>query len=118
MPDVKDEALLQIKAVYDDGKATINGRDYTFNKMMFGERRAVFAYTSSVQNRLSTGDFSFLDEPKFKHIEDIINRNVTLDGMTLSKKNPFEEHVEDYVMFISTALGVISYPFLNGDTGK
>jgi len=119
-----DEELIakaqeQIKAVYDDGIATINGRDYTFCKMTFSERRKVFAYMTSIQKELQEGNFTFVDSKIFKEdIEKTIFRNVTLEGMSLLKKNPFENYIEDYVPFITTALGVISYPFLKGGDGK
>ena len=110
--------LDQIKSVYDDGEAEINGRSYNFGVMTFTERRKVFAYTSSIQGQLQTGNFSFLDDDKFKDVEKVILRNVTLEGQSLSKKNPFEDYPEDYIIFISTALNVISYPFLKGSFGK
>jgi len=115
----REEGLKQIKAVADDGFAEINGRKYTFNKFTFVERRTVFGYMSSIEMRLKTKDLSFFDEPKFTEVERIINRNVTFDdGMTLSKKNVFEDYPEDYMMFIQTALMVISYPFLKGQLGE
>ncbi len=108
----------QIKAVYDDSEAEINGRTYVYNKMMFGERRAVFAYTSMIAPKLKVHDLSFLDDDKFKHIEKIINRVVTYDGMTLSKlPEHFNQYTEDYVQFIIISLSVISYPFQKGGAG-
>jgi len=112
------DAQAQIKAIYDDGVATIHGRDYTFTVMTFGERRSVFAYMSKIQHLLTAGNFSFIDDAEFKKVETIIYKRVTLNGDTLLSKNPFEEYAEDYIMFITVALGVISYPFIRGETGK
>ena len=118
----KKEALgqmEQIKAVYEDGKAVINGREYVFTVMTFSERRKVFAYMSSMQEQLNKGDFSFLEESKYREIErDIFYKRVTVDGMSLFKKNVLEENPEDYIIFVSTALMVISYPFLKGTLGE
>jgi len=112
-------AQAQVKAVYDEGVAEINNRSYTFNKMTFSERRKVFAFMTNVKNELQDGNFSFLDSKVYKEdIEKTIYRNVTLDGMTLSKKNPFEEHLNDYIPFVTIALGVISYPFMHGGDGE
>lgn len=114
----QSDAQAQIKAIYDDGVATINGRDYTFTKFAFTERRSVFAYMSKIQHLLTVGNLSFIDDAEFKKVETIIYKRVTLNGDTLLSKNPFEEYAEDYIMFITVALGVISYPFVRGETGK
>lgn len=115
----QEQGLEQIKSVYYDGVAEINGREYQFGVMTFSERRSVFAYMSSVERHIQQGDFSFIDEPKFKDLEkNIIFKRVTFDGMALSKKNMFEEFPEDYMVFVTTALMVISYPFLKGQLGE
>lgn len=118
MAENSQKQLDIIKDVYDDGIAEINGRKYTFGVMTFIERRKVFAYTSSIQNKLLNGDFSFLSSKEFAEIEELIFKRVTLDDMSLSKKNPFDDYPEDYIMFISISLNVISYPFLKGSFGK
>lgn len=115
-----ESQLNQVKAIYDEGVATINGHDYTFNKMTFGERRKVFSFLTTIQRELSVGNYGFLDTKVFKEdIEKVIFRNVTVDGMTLGKKNVFDddEYMCDYVMFITNALAVISYPFSTGGNG-
>lgn len=117
----EQKQLDQVKAIYEDGVATINGHDYTFNKMTFGERRKVFSFLTTIQSELAVGNFGFLDTKVYKEdIEKVIFRNVTLDGMTLSKKNVFddEEYMGDYVTFITNALAVISYPFSKGGSGE
>jgi hypothetical protein len=95
----KKAALDSIKAVYDDGEADINGRVYKFGVMTFTERRKVFAYTSQIQHRLQSGDFSFLAEEEYLKIENIIFKRTTFDDMSLAKVNPFEEYMEDYMIF-------------------
>jgi len=116
----QDEALAMIKAVYDDGVAEINGRSYEFSKMRHNKRRSVFAFYTSIAGQLQTGSFSFLDTPAFNSVEKIINDVVIFNGSALSRlPEHWDEYPEDYITFISTALGVISYPFLRGsDTGS
>ena len=52
MSDNIDAQLNQVKAIYDEGVATINGHDYTFNKMTFTERRKVFSYLTTIKDIL------------------------------------------------------------------
>lgn len=119
MEKEQKEALDQIKNVFEDGVATINERDYKFTAMTHGERVKVFAYFSSIQHQIQCGNFSFLDDGKYKDIEKIIVQRVTFDGMQVSKLNDhWETYPEDYIIFVTTALGVISYPFLRGTNGK
>jgi len=107
-----------IKAIYDDKEAEINGRIYTFTVMSFNERRTVFAYTSKIMGMLSNMDLSFVDDKEFKDIErDIIYKRVSVDDVSLSTKNVLHEHPEDYILFVTTVLQVISYPFLRGPSG-
>lgn len=118
LKEAQRKSMENIKAVFDDGHAEINERSYKFTVMTFSERRTIFAYMSSIKPLLAVEDFSFLDDPKFKEIEkNVIFKRVTVEDMALSKKNVFEDYPEDYLMFISTALMVISYPFLKGKSG-
>jgi hypothetical protein len=115
MTPEQKQALNQVKAVYDDGFAEINGREYHFAKMRHQQRRSVFAYFSSVQRQITQGNFSFLDDPAFKQVEKLIENSVTFDGSLLSKlPEHWEDYSEDYLTFVSTAMGVISYPFMRG----
>lgn len=119
MEKEQSQALNQIKSVFNDGLATINNRDYKFTIMTHSERIKVFAYFSSIQGQIQGGDFSFLDESKYKEIEKVISQRVTFDGMQLSKlSDHWDTYPEDYILFVTTALGVISYPFLSGNLGK
>lgn len=120
MTPEQKQALEQVKAVYDDGFAVIHGREYHFTKMRHQQRRAVFAFSSSIQSEMSRGDFSFLDDPRFKPVEKIIQDAVTFGGDLLSKlPEHWEEYPEDYITLISVAMGVMSYPFMRGsNTGS
>lgn len=111
--DQQQQAMNQIKAVYEEGKAEINGREYVFNKMTHKERRKVFAFMTKVQEDMQRGSFWWLESPEFAEVEQIIERNVTYNDVALNKlDNHWDNYPGDYVTFISTALGVISYPFM------
>lgn len=111
----KEKALAQIKAVYDDQAAEINGRTYKFTGTNHSTRRKIFAFFSRVQVEIGKGDFSFLASSEFVPIEKDINNIVTFEGDLISKiQDHWEEYPEDYLKFVSTSLGVISYPFLKG----
>ena len=111
-------AQAMIKAIIDDdGKAEINGRTYQFVKMTHKKRRRVFAYYTHVQKAVQVGDLWFLDSPDFVAVEEAINGAVMFDGSLLSVINEkhWERYPDDYMPFISTAMGVVSYPFLSGN---
>lgn len=114
----KQAAQNNIKDIFEDGVAEINGREYKFGVMTFIERRKVFAYTSKIQSNIQDMDLSFLATDEFAKIEEIIFKRTTFEDMSLFKKNPFEVYMEDYFIFVTTALQVISYPFLKGSFGK
>lgn len=106
-------AIAQIKAVYEDGFAEINGRRYDFGPTNHIKRRTVFAYLTKIQDDLENGNFWFLDSSDFQKVEKIIADIVLFDGMQISKiGGHWNEYPQDYVMYVSTALGVVSYPFL------
>jgi hypothetical protein len=111
--DPQQEALTQIQRVYEDGKAEINGREYAFHRMTHKERRKVFAFFSKIQDDMNKGSFWWLESPEFADVEQVIERNVTFNGVALAKlDNHWEHYPGDYILFITTALGVISYPFM------
>lgn len=113
--DEAQGALAQIKAVYDDKCATINGRNYEFTMTSHAQRVKVFAYFSKVRTQVERGDMSYLDTDEFKSVERVIGHIVTYEGSLLAKLPLHWEHFpEDYLTFVSTAMGVISYPFLRG----
>lgn len=109
----REAALAQIRAVYEDGEAEINGRKYRFQKMQHMERRKVFAFYSSVQHQLNQSNFSFLDTTQFAEVEKVMWNAITLDGEMISKRRDhWEECPEDYINLIAVAMGVMSYPFV------
>jgi len=107
----------QIKAVYEAGVATINGRDYVFTTATHKKRLKVFSYFTGVQHQLQKGDFSFMGDEYFEKIEQTICELVTFEGSLLVKKpNHWNEYAQDYLIFITTAMAVISYPFGKGES--
>lgn len=112
------DSLKMIRDIYEDSIATINGRDYCFTKCTHNDRRKVFAFFSSIQKQVQGGDFSFLDRPDFQAIERTMCDRITFDGIQVSKRaTHWEDYPEDYLQFVSVAMGVISYPFMRGVAG-
>lgn len=112
------EAKAQLKAVYEDGYADINGRRYEFAKMRHEKRKSVFAYFTSIQAQMQVGNFSFLDTAEFNRVFKIICDHVTFDGSALSKlPDHWDDYPQDFMMFATAAMGVISYPFLPESPG-
>ena len=119
----KEKALSMIKAVYDDGLAEINGREYVFSKTTHKKRRKVFAFYTKVTPLIQLRDFSFLDWPEWEVVEEVIGNIVTFDGMQLTKvggreESHWDKYPGDFITFISTALPVISYPFFPESGGN
>jgi len=106
-----------IRAVFEDGEAEINGRVYMFTKMVHKQRRQVFAFYSRIAQLAQSGDLSFLDTPDFEKVMDTISRVVTFEDSTLQRLGDehWEHYPEDYVPFITTAMAVISYPFMSAN---
>jgi len=115
----RQQALSMLKAVHDEQSATLpSGREYTLTKMTHKQRRRVFAFFTQKQKQIQNGDFSFLDSPEFEPVEKVIMDTVLFEGAQLSKlPNIWDDQPEDYVIFITTMLGAISYPFLSGSLG-
>lgn len=106
-------AMAQVKAVYEDGEAEINGRTYKFHKMTHVERRKVFAFFTSVQRQINAQDFSFLDTPAYAAVEEVMWSNISFGGVTINKlRDHWDDFAEDYVSLVSVAMGVMSYPFI------
>ena len=104
-----------LKQVVEDNVATINGRDYEFAKLTHSVRLKVFSFSSTVGGKIQNADFGWMDSEKYKGIEKTILDYVLFDGVQVSKRaDHFEKYPEDYLTLILTALGVISYPFLQG----
>lgn len=105
-------AMAQVRAVYEDGEAEINGRVYKFHKMQHIERRKVFAFYSSIQAQIQVQNFSFLDGPGFAVVEPVMWNTVSFDGELLTKRRDhWEEFPEDYLSLVLVSMGVMSYPF-------
>jgi len=110
-------AIAMIRAVHDDGVAEINGRSYKFLKMTHKQRRKVFSFYTRVANQVQRNDFSFLDMPEFEPVEAVVNKTVTYNDSLLSVIGDahWEKYPDDYLMFVGTALAVISFPFLSAN---
>lgn len=107
-----------IKAVHEDGMAEINGREYGITKLTHKKRRKVFAFFTHIQGDLQKQDFSFLDTDRWTDVESVIENVVTFNGSLLSKlPDHWDTYPDDYLIFVSTMLGAISYPFLSGSGG-
>ena len=115
----RQQALAMLQSVHDDQAATLpSGRVYTLTKMTHKQRRRVFAFFTRKQREIQGGDYSFLDSLEFEPVEKVIMETVLFEDGQLSKSpNHWEDYPEDYVLFITTMLGAISYPFLSGSLG-
>lgn len=111
--DQRKAAMAQIRGVYEDGEAEINGRVYKLHKMTHVDRRKVFAFYTSVQHQANAQNFSFLDTPQFAAVEDVMWKSVSFDGATLNKlRDHWEEYPEDYIQLVTVTMGVMSFPFI------
>jgi hypothetical protein len=111
--DQRQEAMAQVRAVYEDGEAEINGRKYKLHKMQHVERRKVFAFYTSVQHQMQAQNFIYLDSPAFSAVEAVMWGAITFEGELISKRRDhWEEYPEDYLQLVSVAMGVMSYPFI------
>jgi hypothetical protein len=110
----EQQAQDMIAQCYQDGKMTINGRDYEFAKFNHGERVQVFSYYSRIQHLLPVGNYSFLTDEEYKRIEKMVSDKILFNGVQLSKQpTHWETYPEDYLQFAVACLGVISYPFFH-----
>ena len=115
LKEKQQKAMAMIKAVYGDGFAEINGNRYDFAAMTHKKRRKVFAFFTGVASDLSRQSLEFLDTERFEEIERVMFDYVLYDGVQLSKQpEHFESFPGDYVMLVTTALQVISLPFMGG----
>jgi hypothetical protein len=109
-------AQAMFRDIFEDGEAEINGRKYRFTSMTHKKRRKVFAFYTKIAGRAESNDFSFLDSPEFEAVEAVINDTVLFNDsrLTVIGDSHWDKYPGDYMAFIVTALGVISYPFLSG----
>lgn len=111
----QEKALEMVKAVHDDGIATINGTDYELTKLTHKVRRKIWAFYSSHAPTIQAGNFGFMDSSEWDSIETLLNDITLVDGVQISKRaNYWDEHAGDYLQFVATILPVICYPFLKG----
>lgn len=110
----------QIKAVYEDGVAEINGTQYVFSKLKHKDRLKVFEMLQNATNQ-TTGEMRIpWTSAQFTEVEALINSKVLVDDMQISKYDSYwdqEENLDDYMPFIVTAVQVICYPFMRGKLG-
>lgn len=111
--DQAQEALQQVKDVYESGEADINGRKYVFVKMKHRQRRKVFAFFSRVQQDIKAQSFWWLESPEWETVEEVISKHVMFEDSALNKLDDhWDQYPQDYLIFVCTALGAISYPFM------
>lgn len=109
----QEKAISMLKAVVDDGYAVINERRYDFTNVPFKEARKVFAFYTSIQDQLQAQNLWFLESSEFEAVESIIMSRTLYSGQSINKiGGHWDKYPIDYTIFITTALGVISYPFL------
>ena len=114
-----DGSLEMFRAVYDDRQAEINGRIYELTRTTHKKRRKIFAFFTKHINQINANDYSFMDSLEFDAVEKLINDVVVFEGSLISRlPDHWEKHPEDYVIFIMSMLGAMSYPFLKGVAGS
>jgi hypothetical protein len=112
------KAREMMQAVHEDKCATINGRDYNITKLNHIKRRKVFAFFTRVQTDLQRGDFWWLESKEWQEVEAVIENAVTFDGNLLSRtQGHWEAYPGDYILFVQTMLGAMSFPFLPESSG-
>lgn len=107
-----EKAKKLLKEINDSGFYVINGRSYEIMTFTHGKRVKIWAYFTSVTVLVEAGNYSFMDSDKFKEIEFILFENIVFEKNKLSAAH-FEKYPMDYINFITTMLGVISYPFFS-----
>lgn len=110
-----DDFREMVKQCYDDREMTIHGRTYEFGPINHKKRLPIYAYLSQVAGPLSDGDMSFMGTPEWVKIEQSICSVILFEKSQITKlPTHWDKYPEDYLMFCTTALSVISYPFLAG----
>jgi len=105
-----------IATCYADKEMDINGRKYKFLSTTHKKRLSVYSYMTGIAPQLANGNMTFMDTPEWDRIEKIICELITFEDMTLSKlSNHWDKFPQDYLLFCTTAIQVISHPFLAGN---
>lgn len=107
------DQLELLRQIYETGLIEVNGREYRLTRMRHKQRRKVFAYFTHIKDQLSDGDFGFMDSEKFDEVMATIADVTTFDGALLSRlETHWDNYPQDYLKFVTAAMGGISYPFL------
>lgn len=105
-----------IAQCYKDGSMEINSRKYVFLKTTHKKRLSIYSYMTSIAPQIAAGNFSFFDSQEWDRIESILSDMITIDDMVISKlPEHWEKYPQDYLLFTTTAMQVISHPFLAGN---
>lgn len=117
-----NESLAQVKAVYDEGVAEINGTSYKYTKFTHAERLKVFSFYSSLVKNQATGEvrMDFWDDAKFHEVQRLIDSKVLVEDIQISKRPNYweqEENMDDFMPLMLLSLQVITFPFLRGGRG-
>ena len=115
----KEEKLLKekqlkarklIKAINDDKYAEINGRKYTLLNFNHTDREKIFSYYTTVNFLFENNNYSFLDTDKWQEIKLIIFKHTSFESSVLSESH-FEKYEGDYILYITTMLAAMAFPF-------
>lgn len=111
---IQAEAREQIKQCFEENEVTLpSGNTYTFTKLNHKRRLKVFTRFQLLEEQ----ELMFFDSPDFDVVEKIVEETVLFNGMQLSKlEGHWDTHPQDFFLFYKTAMGVISYPFLSGES--
>ena len=109
--------LTLIKQIIDDRCITIHERNYNLTPTTHERRVKVLAFFTKIQKQLTDGDFTFLVDKDYKEVEKILTDCTLFENGILTKEvNHWEKFPEDFLIYVTNMLVVISYPFLQGKT--
>lgn len=99
-----------IAECWDDKAITINGREYKMLHIPHQSALKVIGFAQRIEKgEIYTGDAGWME------LENTLRKYFSVDGDILIKTpKHFEDYPEDYMTFITYAVGVISFPFTKG----
>ena len=99
-----------LKECYEAGEFTINERVYVMLPVPHAQALKVMGYAQRSENgSMMVGDNDWMA------MESLLTKYFSVDGSILAKfSGHFEKYPEDYMTFVSYAIGVITYPFMRG----
>ena len=99
-----------VKECYEAGEFTINERIYKMLPVPHASALKAIGYALRAENgTMMVGDSAWME------MEAHITKFFSVDGSILCKSpGHFEKFPEDYMTFVTYALGVIIYPFMRG----